>query len=491
MTPSNSTNDAPHAGLRSPVRGALVCWCVLTAVILTHIVGTYLLFGRTGLEVIVREGPLSTLRHTLLAVGWSWILVGGTLALLATRRLTPAEVLRLACFLWLAFLYGNVMRERNEYGDVGDYISAAESLYSGATMPERYLYPPFWAALLAPLAPLGSANVMALLWLLNLLSLCALFLLLSRILERYGFPSVLATVVAFLFCVVNTPILRTLGYVQVNIHVTNLILACLWLYPQHRVASALVLSLAVSIKMSPLVLILPFVYVKDFRWLLAFAVSILGVNLIPAMAFGWSPYVDFAHNVINMRSASAPAFRENSVDSFLGALVSVTGVDRPERPYVVGAAKLLLASSCALLASMSVRRQAFLAGRGSTAMVYNAVPAILVLMVIVSPLVWEHHPVMMGLAYIVLIKRISSSVGWIVFALAYYLQFLVPTFDLFPWSYGRLLSAVVWLGLARLVIDRGTSQHFEKMAKWTTRLLSESSGPVHGGTPPGPPASRP
>lgn len=477
--------------VRSLAKRAFIWWVVLSAACLVQAVATFLLFGKAGLRSILQEGPISNLQHTLLAVALTWSLVGGTLALAALKRLSWNEVFRLVTFLVLAFGYINVMRERTRYGDVLVYFRAAEALQAGLELPARYLYPPLWATLLSPFAPLGFGYVSALIWFLNLLSLLALFVLLPRTLERYGFAAPLATLVGFVFCVANVPILRTLGYMQVNIHITNLILACLLLYPRWKLASAFMLAVAVSIKISPIVLVLPFFFVRDIRWLASFGGSMIVLNLIPVLAYGWSPYTDFLNNLRSIQDANPLAYRDNSFDSLVNAFAHVTGIARPGFALLATVIKAVFAATCLWLALRLARARSLTSDDPGPAAVLSAMPALLVMMVLVSPLFWEHHAVMMGLAYLVLLRVVSGPGHWILFGVAYYLQFLAPTFDFFPWSYGRMVSAGIWLWLAWVLGRNGASDLFKRTDYWMTEVLPSAFGKPLGSTPPARPASGP
>jgi hypothetical protein len=72
---------------------------------------------------------------------------------------------------------------------------------------------------------------------------------------------------------------------------------------------------------------------------------------------------------------------------------------------------------------------------------------LLILSTLFSPLIWEHHGVFLALPFLVLLKRLSSGGEFIWFGFAYFFEFILPTFDFFPWSYGRLFSALTCLGL--------------------------------------------
>lgn len=81
-------------------------------------------------------------------------------------------------------------------------------------------------------------------------------------------------------------------------------------------------------------------------------------------------------------------------------------------------------------------------------MVFNAMPALLILMVVVSPLLWEHHPVFAILPFLLLPRSTWSSGRWAAFALGYAVVFLLPTYDVFPFSFARLAALVGWLPLS-------------------------------------------
>jgi len=81
----------------------------------------------------------------------------------------------------------------------------------------------------------------------------------------------------------------------------------------------------------------------------------------------------------------------------------------------------------------------------------NALPALFVLMTRASPIVWDHHGLFVTLAFLPLIKRIQNPTHWLVFGFAYFLEFILPSFDFFPWSYGRLLAPLLALWLMSVI----------------------------------------
>jgi alpha-1,2-mannosyltransferase len=419
------------------------------------------------LATLLQEGPASRLDFTLLAVLVTWILGGALLALLVRGRIHSGNVFTVVGFFAIALLYVNVLRERPQIGDMHDYLQAASNLRAGEPFHLRYLYPPFWAAILASLLTLGPRMVVDLVWLMNLASLFGMFLLLHAVLERYGFPARFAALATFGFMLVNVPILRTLGYQQVNLHVTNLILACLFLYPRRPWWSGAVLALAVQLKLSPLLLVLPFVLEKDWRWLAGFAVGTVALTAMTVGLYGASPYSDVLVNLRQAYSASGIAFRENSIDSWFRALAMIGGGEGAWMQTAIWAVKGGLAAAAAVIGWRCVRGRTFAAHEGRGTIVLNTFPPLLILMLMASPLVWEHHPVFAALSYLVVLKGLSSVGEWVLFGWAYALEFLVPTFDFFPWSYGRLLSPLLWLLLMFwMTRRRWPSGLFTQMSAW-------------------------
>ena len=64
-------------------------------------------------------------------------------------------------------------------------------------------------------------------------------------------------------------------------------------------------------------------------------------------------------------------------------------------------------------------------------------------MMMLSPIVWEHHPVFIIFPFLIMIKKITTIEKLIIYLLAYILIFLTPTFDFYPFSYLRLLVVVM------------------------------------------------
>jgi hypothetical protein len=408
----------------------------------------YRLGGAPGLKAIVQEGPISDLALTFYAAAAAWLVLGAFVVLLALGRIDSESAVAAACFLAVSLLYLGFIRERVRYGDVADYVHAANSLVRGEHLPARYLYPPFWATLLRGLVPHGTRTIFDVLWISNLLSLFALFFLLRATLRRYGFPDRLAALATAGFLLVNVPVVRTLGYVQVNFHVLNLMLAAILLYPRTAALSALALALAAHLKVSPMALVAAFVVARDWRWLawfVFFAAAIAGWTVAVSGAY---PYRDFLTNAAGLWSRDEPSFRQFSIDSFVQAIFVALDRGYDLMPYVVFPVKIAAAAAGIAAALAHRARRAFADAAGAEGAVLNAAPALFVLMVLLQPIAWPHHCVFLAVPFLVVMKRLDTEAEWIVFGAAYFLVFLMPVHDFYPWSYGRLAALVVWLALS-------------------------------------------
>ena len=153
------------------------------------------------------------------------------------------------------------------------------------------------------------------------------FFLLIRVLERYQFSNRLAVIVVVLFILINAPIQRTLGFVQVNLLVMDLVFLSILAYPQNTFLSALTLVLAIHLKTSPAVLVLAFLLDLNWRWLAWLALSLLVIAAIPVAINGILPYYDYFNNIAILTHIPDTNFHDTSFDSFLRFLNPFLGIN--------------------------------------------------------------------------------------------------------------------------------------------------------------------
>jgi hypothetical protein len=449
---------------------ALWIWLGTTAFFIVSNTALFILSGARFYSVSIQAGPYSLAAQTLTSVALTWLSLGAALLLLKIRTFRLHYGFPTVCALLVALLYINICRERTHCGDAGTYFRAAKDLANGTPFRRAYLYPPLLATLLEPLVRFGPMVTEGACWVANILSLIAFFGLLTATLHRYGFSQRFSSLVTLLFMVVNVPIMRTLLYGQVNLHVTNMILIALLSYPGLPILSALALAIAVHLKASPMVLVLPFLLAKDRNWITWFAVFLLALASVTLVTHGFQPFRDFVTNVSNVYNTTGMNFRQNSVDSLVRSTAMLLGIPLGKVFPMIAALKGMLLLF--LLAAMSVclkRRTFQTEGPGRT--LINATPALLLFMLIASPLMWEHHPVFVALPFLVVIRKLNTQGEWLLYGFAYFLEYLVPTFDFFPWSFGRLLSPIMMGALLYKVAARVGSGTFFLYAEHRLKLF--------------------
>jgi len=457
-----------------PNKTSLIAWNLwvgLTVVVLASILFIALRWGQVGFALFIQEGIYTHLPTTLASVAITWLLAGTLVYLLYRGGLNASNLFTWAGFFLVAFLYLNVLRERFRFGDISYYIEAATNLYNNEPLPHFYFYMPFWATLLEFLVPLGEEAILLVAWILNFLSTLAFYFLLHKVLERYGFSPRLAAVVTTAFMLVNTPILRSLVYVQVNLHVMNAVFLSLLLYRRSPFISALFMALAVQLKTSPAVLVLAILLERDWRWLAWFVLGNLLLASLTYFVDGISPFLDVLNNVTRLAGGRTAVFHDNSFDSFFGFPSQVFAISSTLVRVLVYAAKGLLVITVVVVLLRLVRSQTFLQETSRGTVLLNTVPALFILMTMAAPVVWVHHGVFLTLAFLLLLKKLDSAAGWYLFALAYLLQFILPTFDFYPWSYGRLAAPLICLWLMwRFSRSAAPSAGFQRLDRWLDAL---------------------
>ncbi|HRK91685.1 MAG TPA: glycosyltransferase family 87 protein, partial [Anaerolineales bacterium] len=341
------------------------------------------------------------------------------------------------------FVYLQILRERFRYGDYHYYLEAATALANGQPLPDTYLYLPLWGTLLRFLVPLGDQGVMITLWLVNIIALATFYFLLVKVLERYNFSHHLAVLITVLFLLINTPLMRTLGFIQVNLITLDLILFSILAYPKNNFVSALALALAVHLKTSPAVIVLAFVLTFNWRWMFWFGVSFLAIGLFPVVMHGVDIYLQFLNNTVALTQIPDTNFHDTSFDSFLRFLNPFFGIPIETTRLMVLGAKVLLLIATLYTMAQNIFAKSF----SKDDRLLNAAPALFIFMTLGSPIVWDHHGMFTTLAFLLMLKRIQAPSHWMIFLAVYFFEFMLPSFDFFPWSYGRLVAPMVILWL--------------------------------------------
>jgi hypothetical protein len=194
------------------------------------------------------------------------------------------------------------------------------------------------------------------------------------------------------------------------------------------------------------VLVLAFFLEMDWRWMAWAAFHMLWITALLLWLNGPGPYYDFLHNYSNLTAIHIPIYHDNSFDSFFLASAQFMGFSRDFAVGLAYAAK----GSITLIVLIGLRKviqnKTFYSGKDNLRL-YNVLPLLSILMLLAAPLIWEHHGIILTLPFLLLLKRLESTADWLWFGCAYFLQFILPTFDFYPWSYGHLLAPLILLWL--------------------------------------------
>lgn len=162
-----------------------------------------------------------------------------------------------------------------------------------------YSYPPFFAVLVMPvtLLPtwLGSWIFYALSWIAFGFSVKYTLLIFNTITENLNIESSqkrLILVVSFLLA--GRYILNNFEHLQFDVFVfLALILTIHFHLKNNAMSAALFLAISISLKVTPLLLVVYFAYKKEFKLILFTFVFLLGLNLIPELIFGFQRGVSY------------------------------------------------------------------------------------------------------------------------------------------------------------------------------------------------------
>lgn len=451
----------------------LVAWHVISAVFLLSSLAAYLVKGWRAFDILISDVPHSDYYITLLATLIVWLLAGVFVHMLHFGMFNADNAILWGGFFIVALVYVNLLREQVKYGDIDFYVEAAQALHKGAALPDTYLYPLLWVSVLELAASLGEKGIFLFAWLLNVAGLLGAYFILAKTLEVYGFSRNLAALTAFAFMLVNVPVLRTLLYGQVNLIVLDGMLLSLVLYRRSPFLSALAMTIAVQMKISPIVLVLAILLERDWRWLAWFALTMLVVGIIPVMSHGIGYYSDILYNLNLLNERTSYIFRDASYDSFFLATASMLNIGADAARPLIYAAKLVVSLFALWVAFANVRAGAFFKeARGR--FFFNAAPALMILLTVVSPRVWEHHGVFLTLSFLVLLKTLSTEADWFLFIAAAFFEFVIPTFDFYPWSYVRMIAPLIilWL-LWKTAKGDGNTKTFDVFNGWVGKWRLE------------------
>ncbi|MBD3243831.1 MAG: DUF2029 domain-containing protein [Chitinivibrionales bacterium] len=416
----------------------------------------------------------SRITHLLGLAGTLFLLWNGFAELRRTARKDAVRLCAVVCAVLVGFHTLHFLSEFSTRSiDYLCYQTAAERVVAGADpyFQTGYLYPPLLAQIMAlpQLALIQSGgNGLAAVWdgVFYLYQFCQFFLLLAGfvlVLRLFTMvrPLELVHVVGItLLFLVNNPVWRTLEWNQINLWVLVCVLLFLVWDRRRPFASGLALSFGVFLKLYPALLVVPLVRRKNYRALAGLVVgcfALLGVSvLFPGGAAHWKQFVGSMGAM-----GGGTLLRDNSVHSLVYNTVArvLPFVDRPAAVASVIATAVSIACVVTLCVVMFGPM-----GRGSSEGDNLWLHSLtLIAMLVVSPMVWTHHFVLVLPAAVYAAATFSGTrLKAVLVSLA--LILLIPTFDLYPLSYHRI-AGLLLLGSVLLAAGTGARSAAEPDAR--------------------------
>ena len=221
------------------------------------------------------------------------------------------------------------------------------------------------------------------------------------------------------------------------------------------------------LKASPIVLVLAFLLEFNWKWLLWFALNMILITGFTIAFYGIQPYGDFVNNFLFINAPHSLSLHDSSFDSAIGMTFSYFRAGVSTVRILV-----LLAKGATVIVTvfLCIRSRGFFSTGQSKPRLFDSIIPLFVGMTLLSPLVWEHHAMFLTLPVLLLLNKLETSAEWIGYGAAYLLVFLTPTFDYFPWSYGRLVGILILLALLWKSRIRSGNTFFPAFNTWAKSL---------------------
>ncbi|MEU3626886.1 hypothetical protein BS329_14385 [Amycolatopsis coloradensis] len=273
----------------------------------------------------------------------------------------------------------------NSHSDLEIYRFGVDTLWNGgdlygalplsdAGIPLLFVYPPFAALMLTPLALAPWPGAVFLLFVLSLAALGVTFHAITRTLWPSGdrWKALLVSSAAITPALFLEPVRQTLGFGQINLLLMGLVAAdCLLARGRYR---GIGVGLAAAVKLTPMAFLLFFLIRKDFRGALTAMGTFVAAS---AVAFAVAPEASARYWFGGLAGASGISGTSFHTNQTLRAVLARFGVDS-------AAAKplwLILTGVLLVLVTLTMYRSAVV-----PALLLNAAFALLI-----SPTSWSHH----------------------------------------------------------------------------------------------------
>ena len=350
-----------------------------------------------------------------------------------------------------------------------------------------YIYPPFMVQFLGSIVTLlqNYTNRENALYLLFYLFQCLQFFMfiltyyLCYKLTRYlGVKQSLAIILVSGLLIFDNPLKRTIIFNQINLYILNSFLLAILLLRRYPFISGSILSVGIHLKIYPIILLLPWTVTR--RWkaiigtIIGFAVILFwqtdgGKNWIE-----WQKFIDYFVN----NTEKPTNYRNNSIYSFFYNLSYLIYLSRAEQSakLIVG---LTTISIFIWIVMRLLQREKYYRSfmkqnlyeeellEVYTFRMYGHSIDAISLALLISPSVWVHHYVLaIPLAILAFTVRRHDALGKVLVGI--FLIFCIPTFDVFPISYHRLVGLLLLMQLTSVKL---TYQYYQQRIFSAKKML--------------------
>jgi len=342
--------------------------------------------------------------------------------------------------------------------DYDCYATAAQNIISGINPYENssYVYPPFLSIVLSRLHILtGTKELSFMIYqYFQLLMLAALIWQIRVLLPLLGLKPIPSAILLIACILLNIPLWRTLHYSQVNLILLNIILFVMLNGKRSPLLSGFILAIGIHVKLYPLLLLPVWIIKGRFLHILS---SLLFVVLGILGMFYFYPGILQQFYEFILHFPAGVRLRDNSIHSILYNLFHITGLRNglSEARFIAYIQSLYLISLISVLIFFAYRTLARVYPEYTVSV--NETPEIKQIqyfqlfadicacMLLVSPMVWEHHYVLaLPLILICLAGESGKSfrpVPWIGAGLI----LLIPVNDIFILSLNRIAGLMLLL----------------------------------------------
>jgi hypothetical protein len=272
--------------------------------------------------------------------------------------------------------------------------------------------------------------------------------------KRIGLKPIPASIIVAALFLFNNSVTRTLNFHQTNLWILNSFLIALLLHKSYPVISGFALALGIHIKIYPFILILPWIAMRKWLLLISTAVGLLTISIFQTN-FGrdWTLlnyFFDYMKNV-----SKPTAYRNNSINSVVYNFFMIpnklihTSFDLV--PIVVSIITSIFVIWFAIRFVQRENTYKDLTRSARFDSQYDWIEMFrfyghsidaIALGLLISPSVYEHH-------YIIAIPLVLWAIATrkldqlMPIAIGAFLMFCVPTFEIFPISFHRLVGLLI------------------------------------------------